>query len=74
MGYGHVSWRRRDSWGFLNVTNDVSAAAGSVDTPDDMFDERVPQRAAFRMTVRSYAVPLLLFLAAAVAALVLALR
>jgi hypothetical protein len=39
-----------------------------------MFAERVPQRAGFRMTMRNYAVPLLLFFAAAVAALLLAFR
>jgi len=39
-----------------------------------MYTERVPQRAGFRTTLRNYAVPLSLFFAAAVAALVLALR
>jgi hypothetical protein len=58
----------------LNVTNDVSTAAPSVDTPDDMFSERVPPKDGLRTALRNYAVPLLLFFAAAVAALVLALR
>ena len=41
---------------------------------DDVYEERVPQRGGFRTMLRTYAVPLLLFFAAAVAALVLALR
>jgi len=60
--------------GFLNVTNDVSTAAPSADTPDDMFNERVPLRDGFRTALRTYAVPLSLLLAAVVAAVVLALR
>jgi hypothetical protein len=39
-----------------------------------MYAERVPQRAGFRTTMRTYAIPLLLFFAAAVAALLLACR
>jgi hypothetical protein len=39
-----------------------------------MFNERVPLRASFRTALRNYAVPLSLFFAAAVAALVLACR
>ena len=58
----------------MNVTDGVSVAARSEDTPDDMYAERVPQRAGFRTTMRTYAVPLLLFFAAAVAALLLACR
>jgi len=60
--------------GFLNVTNDVSAAAQSADTLDDMLDERVPLRAVFWTALHNHAIPLLLFFAAAAAALVLALR
>jgi len=59
---------------FLNVTDDVSAAAPSADTLDDMHNERVPPRAAFWMALHNHAIPLLLFFAAAVAALVLACR
>ena len=51
-----------------------SVAAWSTDTRNDMYDERVPRRAGLLMTLRTYAVPLTLFTAAAVAALVLALR
>lgn len=39
-----------------------------------MYVERVPLRDGFRTALRNYAVPLSLFFAAAVAALVLALR
>jgi hypothetical protein len=39
-----------------------------------MFNERVPQRAGVRTALCNHAVPLLLFFAAAVAALVLAFR
>jgi len=59
---------------FLNVTDDVSVAAPSADTTDDMFGERVPPRAGVRTALYNHAIPLLLFFAAAVAALVLALR
>ena len=58
----------------MNVTNGVSVAARSEDTPDGMYDERVPLRDGFRTALRTYAVPLFLFFAAAVAAVVLALR
>ena len=60
--------------GFSNDTDGVSAAAQSADTPNDMLDERVPLRASFPTALRTHAIPLLLFFAAAVAALVLALR
>jgi hypothetical protein len=67
--------------GFADVTDGAwrpgvcpSAAAPLGDTPDDMFNERVPLRASFRTALRNYAVPLSLFFAAAVAALVLACR
>ena len=58
----------------MNVTDDVSVTAQSVDTPDDMYDGRVPPKDVFRTALRTYAIPLSLFFAAAVAALVLALR
>jgi len=58
----------------LDVTNDVSAAAQLADTTDDMLDERVPLRAGSWTALRSHAIPLLLFFAATVAALVLAFR
>ena len=60
--------------GFSNVTDDVSAVTESADTRDDMFNERIPLRDGFRTTMRNYAIPLSLFFAAAVAALLLACR
>jgi len=74
MGYGHASSHEADTWQSFDVTDGVSDAGHSVDTADDMHDERVPQRVDLRTVVRSYAIPLLLFFAAAVAAVVLALR
>jgi hypothetical protein len=58
----------------LNVTDDVSAAATPADTTNDMLDERVPLRVGVRTALYNHAIPLLLFFAAAVAALLLACR
>jgi len=80
IGHGQAPVRRPDSWGFPNVADGARGPGGCafaaprfVDD-EDMPEERVPLRAGLWMAVRNRPVPWILFLAAALAAVILACR